>query len=180
MQNSFREKNAITLLTQKGVKKIEVREQLVSAIADGSFSLEDFKSRAGELNDKQTATFLEAVEAVTGKKLRLLSADYLHFAEQYILSDNNSCKREASRIVGNMAHLYPDELGVAIEALLKNTSVSGTVVRWGSAYALARIIVLERYRNSDLVNTVRDIYEAEQENGVRNQYAKALKRIKAI
>ncbi len=79
-----------------------------------------------------------------------------------------------------MAHLYPDELGVAIEALLKNTSVSGTVVRWGSAYALARIIVLERYRNSDLVNTVRDIYEAEQENGVRNQYAKALKRIKAI
>jgi hypothetical protein len=79
-----------------------------------------------------------------------------------------------------MAHLYPDELGVAIEALLKNTSVSGTVVRWGSACALARIIVLERYRNSDLVNTVRDIYEAEQENGVRNQYAKALKRIKAI
>ena len=63
---------------------------------------------------------------------------------------------------------------------IKNTSVSGTVVRWGSAYALARIIVLERYRNSDLVNTVRDIYEAEQENGVRNQYAKALKRIKAI
>ena len=114
--------DAITLLTQKGVKKIEVREQLVSAIADGSFSLEDFKSRAGELNDKQTATFLEAVEAVTGKKLRLLSADYLHFAEQYILSDNNSCKREASRIVGNMAADYPEELETAVSALLKNTA----------------------------------------------------------
>ncbi|MBQ1350577.1 MAG: hypothetical protein IIY61_07925 [Ruminococcus sp.] len=164
--------DAITLLTQKDVKKIEVREQLVSAIADGSFSLEDFKSRAGELNDKQTATFLEAVEAVTGKKLRLLSADYLHFAEQYILSDNNSCKREASRIVGNMAADYPEEL--------ENTVDSGTVVRWGSAYALARIIMLEHYRNSGLVQTVRDIYEAEEESGVKNQYNKALRKIKAI
>ena len=172
--------DAITLLTQKDVKKIEVREQLVSAIADGSFSLEDFKSRAGELNDKHTATFLEAVEAVTGKKLRLLSADYLHFAEQYILSDNNSCKREASRIVGNMAADYPEELETAVSALLKNTVDSGTVVRWGSAYALARIIMLEHYRNSGLVQTVRDIYEAEEESGVKNQYNKALRKIKAI
>lgn len=172
--------DAITLLTQKDVKKIEVREQLVSAIAEGSFSLEDFKSRAGELNDKQTATFLEAVEAVTGKKLRLLSSDYLHFAEQYILSDNNSCKREASRIVGNMAADYPEELETAVSALLKNTVDSGTVVRWGSAYALARIIMLEHYRNSGLVQTVRDIYEAEEESGVKNQYKKALRKIKAI
>ena len=172
--------DAITLLAQKDVKKIEVREQLVSAIADGSFSLEDFKSRAGELNDKQTATFLEAVEAVTGKKLRLLSADYLHFAEQYILSDNNSCKREASRIVGNMAADYPEELETAVSALLKNTADSGTVVRWGSAYALERIIMLEHYRNSGMVQTVRDIYEAEEESGVKNQYKKALRKIKAI
>ena len=66
--------DAITLLTQKDVKKIEVREQLVSAIADGSFSLEDFKSRAGELNDKQTATFLEAVETPASARLRVLWA----------------------------------------------------------------------------------------------------------
>ena len=141
------------ILNDKSIRKLEARKLIADSISDGSFSLTDFSGRAEQLNDKQTATFLEAIESVTG---------------------------QASRIVGNMAHLYPDELGVAIEALLKNTSVSGTVVRWGSAYALARIIVLERYRNSDLVNTVRDIYEAEQENGVRNQYAKALKRIKAI
>ena len=172
--------DAITLLTQKGVKKSEAREQLVSAIADDSFSLGEFKSRVGELNDKQIATFLEAVEAVTGKKLKKLSADYLRFAEQYILSDNNSCKREASLIVGNMAAVYPDELKAAIPALLTNTTDSGTVVRWGSAYALARIIVLEHYRNSGLVQTVREIYEAEEESGVKNQYKKALKKLKAI
>ena len=168
------------ILNDKSIKKLEARKLIADSISDGSFSLSDFSGRAEELKDRQTATFLEAVESVTGQKDSRLGVEYLKFVEKYILSDNNSCKGEASRIVGNMAHLYPDELGVAIEALLKNTSVSGTVVRWGSAYALARIIVLERYRNSDLVNTVRDIYEAEQENGVRNQYAKALKRIKAI
>ena len=168
------------ILNDKSIRKLETRKLIADSISDGTFSLTDFSGRAEELKDKQTATFLEAVESVTGQKDSRLGVEYLKFVEKYILSDNNSCKREASRIVGNMAHLYPDELGVAIEALLKNTSDSGTVVRWGSAYALARIIVLERYRNSDLVNTVRDIYEAEQENGVRNQYAKALKRIKAI
>ena len=96
------------------------------------------------------------------------------------MSANNSCKREASRVVGNMAALYPDELDGAIDALLKNTSDSGTVVRWGSAYALARIVVLERYKGSGLVDTVREIYESEQESGVKNQYAKALRRIKAM
>ena len=107
-------------------------------------------------------------------------AEYLKFAEGYILSENNSCKREASRIVGNMAADYPGELEGAVEALLKNTRDEGTVVRWGSAYALARIIVLEPYKNSALVQTVREIYEAEKENGVKNQYKKALKHIKAI
>ena len=52
--------------------------------------------------------------------------------------------------------------------MLTNTTDSGTVVRWGSAYALARIIVLEHYRNSGLVQTVREIYEAEEESGVKN------------
>ena len=79
-----------------------------------------------------------------------------------------------------MAADYPGELEGAVEALLKNTRDEGTVVRWGSAYALARIIVLEPYKNSALVQTVREIYEAEKENGVKNQYKKALKHIKAI
>ncbi|MBQ1452428.1 MAG: hypothetical protein IIZ23_00515, partial [Ruminococcus sp.] len=121
------------ILNDKSIKKLEARKLIADSISDGSFSLSDFSGRAEELKDKQTATFLEAVESVTGQKDSRLGVEYLKFVEKYILSDNNSCKREASRIVGNMAHLYPDELGVAIEALLKNTSVSGTVVRWGSA-----------------------------------------------
>lgn len=172
--------DAFEILKDKSIKKIEARKQIVDLITGGSFSPDDFFGRADELNEKQIATFLEAVESITGQKDSCLGVEYLKFAERYILSANNSCKREASRVVGNMAALYPDELDGAVEALLKNTSDSGTVVRWGSAYALAEIVVLERYRNSGLVDTVREIYEAEQESGVKNRYAKALKRIKAI
>ena len=39
---------------------------------------------------------------------------------------------------------------------------------------------MERYKGSGLVDTVREIYESEQESGVKNQYAKALRRIKAM
>ena len=45
---------------------------------------------------------------------------------------------------------------------------------WGSAYALSRIILLEEYRNTDLYEELVIICDNEQENGVRNQYLKAL------
>ncbi|MEE1261437.1 hypothetical protein [Ruminococcus sp.] len=172
--------DAFEILKDKAVKKLEARKLIADAISDGSFSLDDFCSKAGGLNDKQIATFLEAVESVSGQKGSCLGVDYLRFAGRYILSENNSCKREASRIAGNMAADYPDEVESLIEPLLQNTKNSGTVVRWGSAYALSRIIVLDRYKTGGLVGTVKEIYEAEQENGVKNQYAKALKKIKRL
>lgn len=172
--------DAIAILTNKSIKRIEARKLLAGAIADGSFALESLQNSIDLLNDKQIAVFLEAVEAVTREKGSALGAEYLRFAQPYILSPNNSCKREASRIVGNMASLYPDALDSAIEALLQNTDDSSTVVRWGSAYALSKIVVLEPYKSSNLVQSVKRLYEAEQESGVRNQYAKALRRIKAL
>jgi hypothetical protein len=63
-------------------------------------------------------------------------------AETYISSSSNSLKREASRVVGNIAHLFPDNLDDAIKMLMDNTNSDVTVVRWGSAYALGRVILI--------------------------------------
>lgn len=111
--------DAFEILKDKSIKKLEARKLIIDLINSGSFSSDDFFDRADELNEKQTATFLEAVESITGQKESCLGIEYLRFAERYILSANNSCKREASRVVGNMAALYPDELDGAIDALLK-------------------------------------------------------------
>lgn len=71
-------------------------------------------------------------------------------AEKYILSSDNSCKREASRIVGNLANKFPTKLENAITALLQNAGNDGTVIRWASAYALSRIITIPHYAKSPL------------------------------
>ena len=73
-----------------------------------------------------------------------------------------------------MAAQYPDLLDDAIERLMKNTSDEGTVIRWAAAYALSRIIVLDRYAKSDLYDRLVAICDREEDNGVKNQYLKAL------
>lgn len=121
---------------------------------------------------------LEAIEEISNKGRMSLSLDYLRLAKKFIASDSNSCKREASRIVGNMASIYPNEVRDCIPALLDNTKNDGTVVRWGSAYALSRIIVLEDYLNTDLYETLIAICESESDNGVKSQYLKAFRKVK--
>lgn len=168
--------SVVEILTQKEIKKIEARNRIAQEIIECGCNPED----VGALKDVQVGTFLEAVEMLTGEKRVKLGKEYLSFAKRFILSENNSCKREASRIVGNMAADYPEMLDDAVPALLVNARSDGTVVRWSSAYALSRIVLLDRFSCSDLVRTVKDIYETETESGVKNQYAKALKRLKII
>lgn len=60
--------NVIEILSQKGLKKLQAREMLVQIITEEGFSFEDCKDKLETLKDKQIATFLEAVEAVSGQK----------------------------------------------------------------------------------------------------------------
>jgi len=106
----------------------------------------------------------------------LLDSEYISFAKKFILSDNNSCKREASRIVGNLAKHYPSKLDSVIQSLLENTDNESTVVRWGSAYALSRIIELNEFSNTSLFDKLSNICDSEEETGVKNQYIKSLKK----
>ena len=49
--------DAFEILKDKAVKKLEARKLIADAISDGSFSLVDFCSKAGGLNDKQIEYF---------------------------------------------------------------------------------------------------------------------------
>jgi hypothetical protein len=106
--------------------------------------------------------------------------DWLVFVQNFITSKSNNLKREASRIVGNIADLFPDNLEVAIQNLMSNTEDGSTVIRWGSAYALSRIIHVPKYANSDFYDILTDLCEREQENGVKNQLLNGLKKAKKL
>ena len=168
------------LLKDKSLKGTERRQVLENMIVAGKLTVTEVCALDSVVNEKQMATVLEAVEEVSNKQLCQLEAGWLQWAEAYILSENNSCRREASRIVGNMAAQYPDLLNDAINNLMKNTSHEGTVIRWSAAYALSRIIVIDSYAKSDLYDRLVDICDSEEENGVKNQYIKALKKATKI
>jgi hypothetical protein len=76
--------------------------------------------------------------------------------------------------------MFPNNLETAIQNLLENTKNEGTVIRWASAYALAKIIQIPQHANSELYDTLNELYEQEQENGVKNQLQNGLKKAKRL
>ena len=164
------------LLNDKSIKPIVKRTEISEAIRTGAVTIRDIKSLSDKLDDKKLALVFEAMESVTAKNPELADLDWLVFAQEYITSESNSLKREASRIVGNIAFLFPDDLEVVIRKLLENAGNDSTVVRWSSAYALGRIITIPKYAGSELFGVVSDLYEREKDNGIKNQYLSGLKK----
>jgi hypothetical protein len=76
--------------------------------------------------------------------------------------------------------MFPDNLDVAIQYLMSNTKDDSTVIRWGSAYGLSRIMQIPKYANSDFYDVLTDLCEQEQENGVKNQLLNGLKKAKKL
>ncbi len=170
----------INLLDNRTRKSIEKRMEIVDAINAGLVTIEEIQSLKAVLDDKKMALVLESMEAVSNKNPEAADLRWLIFAQDFIASESNNLKREASRIIGNIAHRFPDDLSIAINRLMENTKDTGTVVRWGSAYALARIIQIPQYANSELFDILLNLSEREQENGVKNQLLNGLKKAKKI
>ena len=170
----------INLLNDKSKKSVTKRAEISETIRIGAVTIQDIKSHSDVLDDKKLALVFEAMESVTAKNPELADLEWLVFVQEFITSESNNLKREASRIVGNIAFLFPDDLEVAIQKLLENTGNDGTVVRWSSAYALGRIIAIPKYAGSELFGVVSDLYECEKDNGIKNQYLSGLKKAQKI
>jgi len=164
------------LLNNKSIKPIAKRTEISEAIRIGAISIREIKSLSEILDDKKLALIFEAMESVTAMNPELAYLDWLLFTQEFITSESNSLKREASRIAGNIAFRFPDDLEVAIRKLLENAGNESTVVRWSSAYALGRIIAIPKYAESELFDVVSDLYEREKDNGIRNRYLSGLKK----
>ncbi|MCL1857970.1 MAG: hypothetical protein FWF92_01895 [Oscillospiraceae bacterium] len=172
--------NIISLLDNKNMKPLEKRVKIVEIIRMNFISIKEIKSLQDTIDDKKMALIFEAMEDVTNKNPEIANLDWLIFVQNFILSKSNNLKREASRIVGNIAYLFPNNLNVAIQNLIENTKNESTVIRWGSAYALARIIQIPKYANNELYAVIEDLCEQETDNGVKNQFTNGLKKAEKI
>ena len=168
------------MLDDKTIKSIEKREEIAKAIRMNLITIKEIQLLKDVLDDKNMSLILEAMEAVSNKNAEVADLDWLKFAQGFITSKSNNLKREASRVVGNIAHMFPNDLESAIKSLMENTTNDRTVIRWGSAYALARIIQIPQYANGELYDTLTDLCERENENGVKNQFLKGIKKAKKL
>jgi len=166
----------VSLLGSKTMKALEKMGTTADAIRRGLLTIQEIQALKDVLADKKMAWVLEAMEANTRIRPQIADLDWLTFTQEYLSSNANNLKKEASKIVGNIAHLFPDDLKAAIQKLLVNASNGSSVVRWGSAYALGRIIVIPQYANSDLFDVISDLYDQENDCGVKNQYFNGLKK----
>ena len=170
----------IKLLADKTKKPLERRMEIEELLKGGFLTIDNLAAMKDGLDEKSAGLLLEAMEAVTNNNPAIANKKWLSFAEPYITSKNNSAKREAARIVGNIAHIVPDGLDPIIQKLIANTEDAGTVIRWSSAYALAKIILVPDYANTDLYGILTLLYDKEKDNGVKNQYLNGLKKAKKL
>lgn len=164
------------ILRDKSLKGVARRQAVIELMLRGEAPLALLQDLMTQLSEKEAATVLEAIEEISNKKLMPMEAEYLPLVIPYIASANNSCRREASRIVGNLAATFPEEVGESIPYLMANTADESTVVRWSAAYALSRIVVLPSYAHSGLYDELQQLSATETEHGVKSQYDKALKK----
>lgn len=168
------------IIDDKTIKRLEKRNALIEGILNRNFDFSAVTAACSLLPEKKISLLLEAIEEVSRSKEFALEEDYLKLSESYILSSDPSCKREASRIVGNLAAAFPENLDHAITALMQNANHDGTVIRWASAYALSRIVIIPQYARGPLFEQISNLCEKEKETGVKNQYSKALKKAQKI
>jgi hypothetical protein len=80
-------------------------------------------------------------------------------------------------VIANVAAAFPERAAKAIPALLKNTEDEGTVVRWSAAKGLTEIAKAYPESQKKLLHVFAKIVDEEENNGVKNIYIKALKKI---
>lgn len=164
-----------SVLTDKQLKAKAKVEAVSKMLLEGELSLAELMTVAKGLKDAEKGTCIEAIQFATSRRPELASLDCLKFVTDTLLDKAPRVKWESAKVIGNIAHLYPDKLDTAICNLLTNSEFPGTVVRWSAAFALGEIVKLKAAKYDELVPAVKVILMREEDHAIRKIYQKALK-----
>jgi hypothetical protein len=165
------------VLADKQVRAKAKVETLSKMLLDSDVSLADLIEAARSSTGSDKATCIEAIEFATKARPEIASLVCLKFVTDALLDKAPRIKWESAKVIGNIAHVYPDKLDRAIGNLLTNSEFPGTVVRWSTAYALGEIVKLKMRRNKDLIPVVEAIVRREEDNAIKKIYQAALKQV---
>ncbi|MFZ4399259.1 MAG: HEAT repeat domain-containing protein [Bacteroidales bacterium] len=166
------------LFIDKSLKPSEKTTVLSNWLILNTDSLNELIDFARLAKDPIKASCIEAIEYATKTKPGSASSECLKFVSETLSSKAPRVKWESARVIGNIAHLYPDQLDVAINNLLVNSEHSGTVVRWSTAFAFSQIIKMKMPFNNDLIPAIESICIREEKNSIKKIYLEAIKKLK--
>lgn len=155
-------KEKITLLANELKKDAKLVSELIQYFEKAPASLK--------------GTCIEAIEYIT-KEDPKFAKPALKLVFERINDKLPRVRMESARVTANVAKEFPAEAAKAVPGLLINTKDEGTVVRWAAAYALTEVAKYNKDIRKKLVKKFEEITVKENNNGVKNIYIKALKKI---
>ncbi|MCL9804211.1 hypothetical protein NAT51_01650 [Flavobacterium amniphilum] len=176
----FFEMTIETLFKDKTLKPKDKTIVLSGWLLDNSLPVDELISFAGQSKDTVKASCIEAVEYATKENPSSADENILQFVTEALTEKAPRIKWESAKVIGNIAHLFPEQLDTAIQNLLVNTKHEGTVVRWSSAYALGEILKLKTPEADTLFSVIERILEKEEKNSIRKIYLDSIKKITGI
>ena len=166
-------------ILQSKIKPKEKQIKLVQEIISDEISVNEliqfFKSAQGA----QKGSCADVMKHISKEKPEMLES-YIQLLIHYISDDLPRVKWGVSETIGNLAEKYPEKVTDAIPCLLKNTTnekVNTTVIKWCAAYGLTEIAKNNPKTREQLLPEFEKIINREKNNGVKNVYLKALKKI---
>lgn len=166
------------LFGDKALKQKTKTELLGKLLIDKEVTLEELIAFAEKSKDTEKATCIEAIEYATRQDPNIANDKCLKYVSQKLTEEAPRVKWESAKVIGNIAHLFPTKLNVAIANLLTNSEYNGSVVRWASAFALGEILKLKTKHNKDLLPAIEAICNREEDTGVKKKYLDAIKKTK--
>ena len=165
------------ILADKQIKAKAKVESISTLLQNGKVSLDEVIKVAKVAKDSNKGTCIEAIQFATKARPDIASLECLKFVTEALLDKAPRVKWESAKVIGTIAHVFPDKLDKAIGNLLINTEFPGTVVRWSAAFALSEIVKLDGKRNKDLVPAIEVIVRREDDNAIKKIYQAALKAV---
>lgn len=166
------------LFKDKTTKAKEKTEIIRQWIIDTSLPIDELIAFAEKSKDPVKGSCIESLEYVTKQNPNLADETLFTFVIQTLTEKAPRIKWESAKVIGNTAHLFPENLDPAITNLIANTEHEGTVVRWSAAFALGEIFKLKTKYNTSLLPTLESISEKEEKNSIKKIYLDAIKKMK--
>ncbi|MFC5270769.1 HEAT repeat domain-containing protein [Adhaeribacter terreus] len=170
--------NFTELLSDKTQKPKAKTEILSNWLTENPQELTNLIEFARTAKDPIKATCIEAIEFATKQKPEIADLHCLNFVSETLTAKAPRVKWESAKVIGNVAHLFPENLETAVTNLLQNTEHEGTVVRWAAAFALGQIIKTKASVSKELIPVAENLASREEKNSIKKFYLDALKAVK--